>query len=210
GGAGQDDGSCSYLSLRAILDLNGGVPRTVGTILFDKEETGSDGATGAQSVWIQQVFNDLMVRVGIPETRVNLDACLSNTKMLSADVSAAMDPSFASVHDPRNAPIFGKGLVVEKYTGHGGKSGTSEATAEFMALVLSILEKAQVPHQVGSLGAVDIGGGGTIAKFFASAFNCDVVDMGVALLNMHSPFEVSHIADLYSGYLGYKAFFTEP
>lgn len=206
GSAGQDDGICSFLGMKAILDVARIPDQTIGIGLFDKEEIGSNGSTGAQSAWIRQVYNDLMVKTGLERNLTNLHLCLSNTKMLSADVTTAMDPSFQSVHDPRNAAIFGKGVVIMKYTGHGGKFGASDATAEYMAYVRKIFEDAKVPYQLGTIGAVDAGGGGTIAKFFAESFNCDVVDVGPGLLNMHSPFEVSHVADLYSGYLAFKAF----
>ena len=207
GAPGQDDGSCSFLGLRAILDYEGIPPSTIGTGLFDKEEIGSNGATGAQSAWIRHVITDLMVRTGTPETITNMHLCLSNSKILSADVTAALDPSFGSVHDPKTAAIFGKGIVLEKFTGSRGKYNTNDAMAEFMAYLRGVFDNVGVPFQVGTLGAVDVGGGGTIAKFFAQSFNCDVVDAGVALINMHSPFEIAHIADLYSGYLAYKAFF---
>lgn len=210
GAAGQDDGSCSYLAVKALLDVHCTPPRTAGVALFDKEETGSNGATGAQSAWIRQVVADLATRTGGKDAPSALHQVLSRTRAISADVTAAMDPSFGSVHDPHTAAVLGKGVVVEKNTGHSGKSGTSEATAEFMAWVRRVLGDAKLPYQVGTLGAVDAGGGGTIAMFLAQAFNCDVVDAGVPLINMHSPFEISHVADVYSTYLAYKAFLLAP
>ncbi|MHA1684098.1 MAG: aminopeptidase [Promethearchaeota archaeon] len=204
GSPGQDDGICSYAGLRSILDVTGTPAFTACVALFDKEEIGSNGNTGAQSAWMGQVLNDLLVKCGVRESLSHLNLCLKNIKMLSADVTAAMDPTFPGVHDPKTAAIFGKGIVLMKYTGHGGKYATSDATAEYISYVRNIF--GEIPHQIGTLGAVDAGGGGTIAKFFAEAFNCDVIDAGPALLNMHSPFEVSHVADLYSSYLAFKAF----
>jgi aspartyl aminopeptidase len=208
GGAGQDDGSCSYLALRSLLDLPSGCTPavTAGVGLFDKEETGSNGPTGAQSSWIRTVITDLMARTGVKESITNLHLTFRAMKMISADVTAATDPSFSSVHDPATAAVIGKGIVIEKYSGSGGKYGTNDATAEFMGYIRKVFDDAKVPFQYGSLGQVDAGGGGTIAMFFAQAFNCDVVDIGIPVINMHSPFEVSHVADLYSGYLAYKAF----
>lgn len=207
GAAGQDDGACAYTSMRSVLDFEGIPEHTIITALFDKEEIGSNGNTGAQSSWFRFVVNDLMIRTSIPDTNMNLNVILNNSKIISADVTAAMDPSFPSVHDPKTAAIFGKGVVITKYTGRGGKYDSSDAGAEYMAEIRGIFEKGKISYQVGTLGAVDAGGGGTIAKYFAENFNADVVDIGPALINMHSPFEISHIADIYSTYLSYIGFF---
>ena len=129
---------------------------------------------------------------------------LSNTLMLSADVGSAINPIFPSVHDPLNAAILGKGIVVEKYTGAGGKYSSSDVLAEVMAYIRKIFDEKTVPYQIVELGKVDEGGGGTIAKYFAESFNCDVVDAGTPVINMHSPYEIIHIADLYSTYFAYK------
>lgn len=209
GGAGQDDGSCSYLTLRSITDLAIGTPPcTIGAGIFDKEETGSNGPTGAQSAWFRQVFTDLVARTGIEPTLMNTNVAMRNMKMISADVTASLDPSFNAVHDLQTAAIAGKGVVVEKYGGSGGKYGTNDATAEYMGYIRGLFADAKVPVQYGTLGQVDAGGGGTIAMFFSQAFNCDVVDCGVPVLDMHSPFEVVHIYDLYAGYIAYTAFFS--
>ncbi|NMC03665.1 MAG: aminopeptidase [Candidatus Lokiarchaeota archaeon] len=209
GGAGQDDGSSTYLALRAILDLpNGTPPFTAGVGIFDKEETGSNGPTGAQSSWIRTVISDLAARSGGMQTLASVHLAFRAMKMISADVTAALDPSFGSVHDPLTAAVLGKGVVVEKFSGSGGKYGTNDASAEYMGYIRRLLGEAKVPIQFGTLGQVDAGGGGTIAMFFAQTFNCDVVDMGVPVLNMHSPFEITHVADLYSGFLAYKAFLS--
>ena len=209
GGAGQDDGSCTFLAVRALLDMTAGAtPYTTGVGIFDKEETGSNGPTGAQSSWIRAVIADIAARTGVKESLTNMNLVFSATRMISADVTAALDPSFGGVHDPQTAAMAGKGVVVEKYSGSGGKHGTNDATAEYLGYVRRVFNDAKVPFQFGTLGQVDAGGGGTIAMFFAQAFNCDVVDCGVPVLNMHSPYEVTHIADLYSGYLAYQAFLS--
>jgi aspartyl aminopeptidase len=208
GGAGQDDGACSYVSLRSIIDKKEIPPFTIITGLFDKEEIGSNGNTGAQSVWINQIYNDLIVRTGLKESNTNLNLALMNTKMLSSDTTAAMDPSFKSVHDPQTASIFGKGITIMKYTGSRGKYGSSDAGAEYSAYIRNIFEINNVPYQFGTIGQVDAGGGGTIAKFFAERFNSDVVDAGPGVMNMHSPYEITHIADIFSTYLAFSAFFN--
>ncbi|MBN2153525.1 MAG: aminopeptidase [Candidatus Lokiarchaeota archaeon] len=212
GAAGQDDGASTFLALRAILDLAPGAATgttgTTGTGIFDKEETGSNGPTGAQSSWMQSVVADMVSRTGVEASLTNVHLAFRAMKMISADVTAALDPSFGSVHDPQTAAMAGKGVVVEKYSGSGGKRGTNDATAEYVGFIRRVFSEANVPFQFGTLGQVDAGGGGTIAMFFAQNFNCDVVDCGVPVLNMHSPYEVTHIADLYSGYLAYKAFLS--
>jgi aspartyl aminopeptidase len=206
GGAGQDDGVCSYTALRAILDYDGIPEHTIMVGLFDKEEIGSNGNTGAQSFWLEHVINDVMIRSGVTETNTNLFLSLSHLMMLSADVSAPMDPSFPSVHDPKNTGALGKGPIIEKYTGSGGKYGSSDAGAEMMGYIRRILDDSNAFYQIASLGAVDAGGGGTIAKFVAEHFNADVLDVGTPVLDMHSPFEITHIADVYDTYLVYSAF----
>jgi len=207
GAAGHDDGVCSWTGIRALIDIKKTPKNTAIMSIFDKEEIGSNGNTGAQSAWIRFVMNDIMVRTGVPETLTNLHLTLTNTLMLSADVGSAINPIFPSVHDPLNAAILGKGMVVEKYTGARGKSGASDVRAEVMAYIRKIFDEKTVPYQIVELGKVDEGGGGTIAKFFAESFNCDVVDAGTPVINMHSPYEIVHIADVYSTYLAYKTFF---
>jgi aspartyl aminopeptidase len=209
GAAGQDDGVCSYIAIRAILGIDGIPPNTMIVALFDKEEIGSNGNTGAESVWIQHVYTDLLVRMAIPETLSNIQKMLRNTRMISGDATAPLDPSFHGVHDENVAPILGKGVVVEKHAGSGGKYDSSDAGAEYMGYIRNLFNRKQVPFQIGSLGAVDQGGGGTIAKYFAESFNCDVVDAGPSVLNMHSPYEITHIADLYSTFLAYMEFLAD-
>ncbi|WP_371801659.1 aminopeptidase [Candidatus Lokiarchaeum ossiferum] len=207
GAAGHDDGVCTWTGIRALVDLKETPKNTAVMSIFDKEEIGSNGNTGAQSAWIRFVMNDLMVRTGIPESLTNMHLTLSNSLMLSADVGAAINPIFPTVHDPLNAAILGKGVVVEKHTGARGKSSSSDVLAEVMAYLRNIFDEGKIPYQVVELGAVDEGGGGTIAKFFAESFNCDVVDVGTPVIGMHSPYEIVHVADLYATYLAYKVFY---
>ncbi|MHA1777460.1 MAG: aminopeptidase [Promethearchaeia archaeon] len=206
GAAGHDDGVCAWTSARALFDLKKVPAYTSVVCFFDKEETGSNGATGAESKWLYFVMNDLMVRTGISENISNLNVVLSNSFMVSSDVSAAVDPAFKTVHDIQNAAILGKGITLVKYTGSGGKYSANDANAETVAYMRQIFSKAEVPFQMGQLGEVDKGGGGTIAKYMAETFNCEVIDVGTPVLNMHSPYEIVHIADVYATYLGYLAF----
>ncbi|MHA1521978.1 MAG: aminopeptidase [Promethearchaeota archaeon] len=206
GAAGHDDGVCAWTSARALFDLTEIPEYTSVVCFFDKEEIGSNGATGAESKWLSFVMNDVMVRTGIPETMTNLNVVLSSSFMLSSDVSAAFDPAFKSVHDPLNAAVFGKGISLTKYTGAGGKYSANDANAETVGYMRQIFKKNNIPYQMGQLGEVDKGGGGTIAKYIAETFNCEVIDAGTPVLNMHSPYEVIHIADLYATYIGYIAF----
>ncbi len=206
GAAGHDDGVCAWTSARALFDINEIPPYTSVVCFFDKEEIGSNGATGAESKWLYFVMNDIMVRTGIPETITNLHLALTNSFMVSSDVSAAVDPAFKTVHDIQNAAVFGKGITLVKYTGSGGKYSANDANAETVAYMRKVFEEKKVPYQMGQLGEVDKGGGGTIAKYMAETFNCDVIDVGTPVLNMHSPFEIVHIADVYATYLGYLAF----
>lgn len=206
GAAGHDDGVCAWTSARALFDLQEIPEYTSVVCFFDKEETGSNGATGAESRWLTFVMNDIMVRTGIAETMTNLNMALSNSFILSSDVAAALDPAFKSVHDPQNASVLGKGVTLVKYTGSRGKYSANDANAETVSYVRNIFESNQIPYQMGQLGEVDKGGGGTIAMYIAESFNCEVIDVGTPVMNMHSPFEIIHVADLYSTYLGYMAF----
>ena len=197
GGYGHDDPCCAYPSVMAAIDTK--LPEcTCITYLTDKEETGSDGNTGMQSDFLRYFIYDLAKSDGNEGYRV-----LSKSKCLSADVNAAYDPTFASVYEPKNCSFINEGVVISKYTGHGGKYDTSDASAEFMGEIRAMLEKNGVKWQIGELGKVDIGGGGTIAKYVAN-MNVDVVDLGVAVLCMHAPFEVISKADIY---MAYKAFY---
>lgn len=197
GGYGHDDKCCAYPAVIAALDTT--LPESTSiTYLTDKEEIGSEGNTGMQSDFLRYFIYDLAKAEGVEGYHV-----LSKSKCLSADVNAAFDPTFSSAYEPKNASFINEGVVISKYTGHGGKYDTSDASAEFMGEIRAMLEKNAVKWQIGELGKVDIGGGGTIAKYVAN-MNVDVVDLGVPVLCMHAPFEVISKPDLY---MAYKAFY---
>ena len=201
GGYGHDDRCCAYPALMAVLDTE--TPEsTVITYLTDKEETGSDGNTGMQSDFLRYFIYDLAKADGEEGYHV-----LSKSKCLSADVNAAFDPTFSSAYEPKNASFINEGVVISKYTGHGGKYDTSDASAEYMAEIRAMLENHSIKWQIGELGKVDIGGGGTIAKYVAN-MNVDVVDLGVAVLCMHAPFEIISKADIYMAYKAFYALFN--
>lgn len=202
GGYGHDDRVCAYPALMAALHCK--APKnTVVTVLVDKEETGSDGNTGMQSDFMKYFIFDLAKSEGQEGYRV-----LSKSRCLSADVNAAFDPTYASVFEANNASYINNGVVITKYTGHGGKYGTSDASAEFMAQIRQMLDKEKILWQTGELGKVDLGGGGTIAKYVAN-LNVDVVDLGVPVLSMHAPFEVVSKTDVYMAYKAFFVFFNE-
>lgn len=202
GGYGHDDRVCAYPALMAALHCK--APKnTVVTVLVDKEETGSDGNTGMQSDFMKYFIFDLAKSEGQEGYRV-----LSKSRCLSADVNAAFDPTYASVFEANNASYINNGVVITKYTGHGGKYGTSDASAEFMAQIRQMLDKEKILWQTGELGKVDLGGGGTIAKYVAN-LNVDVVDLGVPVLSMHAPFEVVSKTDVYMAYKAFSVFFNE-
>ena len=201
GGYGHDDRVCAYPALQAIFELDGAPEYTAVTVLADKEETGSMGNTGLQSDYLRFFLADL----GRAEGLMGRDV-LSKSKCLSADVNAAFDPTFAHVLDPMNASFINKGIVVTKYTGSGGKGGTSDASAEFVGEVARIFDNGSVNWQLGELGKVDEGGGGTVAKFIAN-MNVDVVDVGVPVLSMHAPYEVVSKLDVYMAKKAFLKFF---
>ena len=193
GAYGQDDRVCAYPALTAILEVE--TPeKTAVAILADKEEVGSMGNTGLESDFLRYVIGDLCKMQGGDST-----VAIRNSKCLSADVNAGMDPTFQSVMEKRNASFLNYGVVVTKYTGARGKSGTSDASAEYMAYVRNMLDKAGVIWQTGELGMVDAGGGGTVAQFIAN-MGVDVVDLGVPVLSMHAPFETTAKLDVYMCY----------
>lgn len=203
---GQDDRVCAYTSLMALLDLDE-VKYTSVVLLVDKEEVGSNGATGMHSRFFENTVAEVMDRLG-EYSSLNLRRSLSNSKMLSADVSAAFDPNYPSVMEKKNSAFFGKGLVFNKYTGARGKSGCNDANPEFIAWLRNMMDKNNVAYQTAELGKVDQGGGGTIAYILAE-YNMEVIDCGVALQNMHAPWEISSKVDVYEAMKGYKAFFIE-
>ena len=200
GAYGQDDRVCAYTALMAEIDTKQPVYTTV-TILTDKEEIGSQGNTGLDSNYVGDYIRYLAELEGADPKEV-----FYNSICLSSDVNAAFDPTFSQAYDPRNSCYINKGCVLTKYTGARGKSGASDASAELMAKVIAMMDQEGVYWQIGELGAVDVGGGGTIAKFVAS-MNIDVVDLGVPILSMHSPFELASKLDVLSAYLAFKAFY---
>lgn len=206
---GQDDRICAYTSLQALFDVKDLDPaKTCVLYLFDKEEVGSDSVGGATSVFFEDFIGDLLKLKNEDFTSYNLRKTLINSNFLSADVNAAINPNFPSVHETQNAVIMGFGVGICKYTGVGGKSSTNDATSEFMSKIIRILNEEKVNWQVGALGKVDEGGGGTIAKFIAK-HGCNVIDIGPGLMGMHSLYELSSKADVYSAYKAYKAFLVK-
>lgn len=200
GGYGHDDKVCAYPALMAAFEA--GTPQnTCVTYLADKEEVGSDGNTGMQSDFLRYFIYDLAAQDGIEGYRA-----LSRSTCLSADVNAALDPTYASAYEARNSCYINNGVVISKYTGHGGKYDTSDASAEYMGKIRSLLQKKEILWQIGELGRVDLGGGGTIAKYVAN-MNVDVVDLGVPVLSMHAPFEIVSKTDVYMAYRAFLEFF---
>lgn len=202
-GYGQDDRVCAYTSLVALLEMEN-VEKTAVCLLVDKEEVGSQGATGMQSCFFENALAEVMDRMGI-YSELKVRRALQHSKMLSSDVSAAYDPNYAGVMETNNCAYFGKGLVFNKYTGARRKSGCNDANAEYMAELRAVMEKGNVAYQTSELGKVDQGGGGTIAYILAN-YGMEVIDSGVALHNMHAPWEVSSKADIYEAKKGYLAF----
>lgn len=203
---GQDDRICAYTSLMALLDLDA-VEKTSVVLLVDKEEVGSQGATGMHSRFFENAVAEVMDRLG-EYSELRLRRALSNSAMLSADVAAAFDPNYASAYERKNTAYFGRGLVFSKYTGARGKSGCNDANPEFIAWLRNIMDKNNICYQTAELGKVDQGGGGTIAYILAE-YNMEVIDCGVALQNMHAPWEVSSKVDIYETMRGYKTFLVE-
>lgn len=205
-GYGQDDRICAYTGLTAMLDSMDKKPkRTQIVYLSDKEEVGSQGATGAHSIFIQDFVGNLMSYKGEENSSAMLRKAFINSQILSADVTAAIDPNYPNVHEKQNAVIFGHGIGISKFTGSRGKSSCNDANSEFVAKVLRIFTEAGVYWQLGELGKVDEGGGGTIAYILAN-LGAEVLDCGVGLMGMHSLYEMCSKADLYSTYQAYKAF----
>lgn len=202
-GYGHDDRVCAYTSLTAILDMDV-CDYTCCTILVDKEEIGSVGATGAQSLFFENTVGEMLVKMGI-DSFVQTRLTLSRSKMLSSDVSAGVDPLFVSVNDKKNAAYLGNGIVFNKYTGARGKSGSNDASAEYVARIRAVMDESNIHYQTAELGKVDLGGGGTIAYILGNN-NMDVIDAGIAVLNMHAPMEVVSKVDVYETYQAYKAF----
>ena len=203
---GQDDKVCAYTSLHAMMELEN-VKNTAVCILSDKEEIGSMGNTGMESHMFDFFISEILNKLGVNRPNL-LDKVFCFSKMLSSDVDAGFDPIYASVSDKHNAGFLGKGISLNKYTGARGKSGASDANAEYVAWVRNILERNDIKYQIAELGKVDIGGGGTIAYIIANK-GADVIDCGVPVLSMHAPYEVTSKYDIYSAYKTYKAFWKE-
>ncbi len=199
GAYGHDDRVCAYPALMAALETKA-PERTLVTVLTDKEEIGSEGNTGLNSHYLHFFIEDLAACFGETGRRV-----LSHSQCMSADVNAAFDPTYGEVHDKRNAAFCNRGVAITKYTGARGKSGTNDASAEFMGEIRRLLDADGVLWQTGELGKVDEGGGGTVAMYVA-AYNVDVVDVGVPVLSMHAPFEVVAKSDVYQTYKAFLAF----
>lgn len=208
-GYGQDDRVCAYATVSALINIakeNIKLNKTAVAILVDKEEIGSEGNTSMSSdAFTLFVAKMIKLKEGTLDNLSLLEA-FNNSKMLSADVSCAVDPMHEHLSDIQNANIIGCGIAIEKYTGSGGKYSANDASAKFMSEVMSILDKEKVPYQIGTLGKIGKGGGGTIAYILANK-GVEVVDMGTALLSMHSPYELASVGDIYTTYKAYKAFF---
>lgn len=202
-GYGHDDRVCGYTSLRAVLDTDV-QEYTTCCILVDKEEIGSVGATGASSLFFENIIAEMLCKTG-DTSYLSLKKTMANSCMLSSDVSAGFDPLFPEVNDSKNAAYLNSGIVFNKYTGSRGKSGSNDANPEYVAWIRRIMDDAGVHFQTAELGKVDQGGGGTIA-YILGKYNMNVIDAGIAVLNMHAPMEIVAKADVYETYLGYKAF----
>lgn len=203
---GQDDRVCAFTSLKAMLEVEN-TEYTTCCLLVDKEEIGSVGATGMQSKTFENTVAEILACLG-NYSDLALRRCLANSKMLSSDVSAAFDPTFKSAYEPKNAAYFGKGMVFNKFTGSRGKSGSNDANAEYIAGIRRILDEKKVAYQTAELGKVDVGGGGTIAYIMA-LYGMEVIDCGVAVLNMHAPWEIVSKADVYETKKGYVVFLQD-
>ena len=202
-GYGHDDRVCAYTSLTALLDSEV-YEYTSCAILVDKEEIGSVGATGAHSLFFENTVAELLLKMGI-DSFIQTRLTMARSKMLSSDVSAGVDPLFVSVNDKKNAAYLGNGIVFNKYTGSRGKSGSNDASAEYVAQVRAVMDNENIHYQTAELGRVDQGGGGTIAYILGN-YNMDVIDAGIAVLNMHAPMEVVSKVDVYETYQAYKTF----
>ena len=203
---GQDDRVCAYTSLLAMLGMD--TPKHTSCCLFtDKEEIGSVGATGMQSRFFENAVAELLDAMGC-YSDLRLRRTLKNSSMLSSDVSAGYDPAYGEAFEKKNAAYLGRGIVLNKFTGARGKSGSNDANAEYVAWVRDLFEKNKIKYQMSELGKVDVGGGGTIAYILANK-GVDVIDCGVGVLSMHAPYEVTSKFDLYEAYRGYKAFWEK-
>lgn len=205
-GYGHDDRICAFTSLFAMLEVEN-PERTSCCLLVDKEEIGSVGATGMESKFFENAVAEL-VALTVGESSLKVRRALQNSFMLSSDVSAAYDPMYANAFEKKNTAYFGRGICLNKYTGARGKSGSSDANAEYIAKIRKVFDDNEIGFQTAELGKVDFGGGGTIAYIMAD-YGMNVIDSGMAVLSMHAPWEIASKADIYEGYKGYKAFLKD-
>jgi len=208
GSYGQDDRASAYTSFQAILSLED-PPRTSIAFFVDKEEIGSEGSTGAKSLFLERVIRTLIERCSLTVSEALLKEILANSKALSADVQAALDPNYPEVHEKQNAGKLGYGVCLEKFTGSRGKVASSDARAEYVGEIRRIFNAHNVAWQMTEIGRVDEGGGGTVAKYLA-IYGMDIIDCGVPVLSMHSPFEITSKADIFEAYKAYRAFLSSP
>jgi len=198
GGYGQDDRACAYTALKAVMDVKNPVYTAV-AFFVDKEEIGSEGnATAQVTTFLRSVIKKL-------DSKVDVDSVMLKSKVISADVNAAVTPNYTDVFELKNASSLGCGIVMSKFTGHGGKYSGNDASAEYVSEIRSILNRNKIPWQTAELGKVDKGGGGTVAKYF-SRLGMEVIDLGPPVMSMHAPYEITSKVDVYSSYLAYKAF----
>jgi aspartyl aminopeptidase len=208
GAYGQDDRASAYTSLQAVLSLKN-PPRPILALFVDKEEIGSEGNTGAQSLFIEEVVRGMIERSGEAPTEARVKKILAHSKAISADVESALDPNYPEVYEKQNAGRIGYGVCLEKFTGHRGKAGASDARAEYVGEIRRIFNTNRVAWQMTEIGKVDEGGGGTVAKFLA-VYGMDIIDCGVPVLSMHSPYEIASKVDIYEGFKAYLAFLSSP
>lgn len=206
-GYGHDDRVCAYTSLKAILDIQEIPQYTSCCILVDKEEIGSVGATGAQSLFFENTIAQILHLCG-DDTFLSVRKALAHSMMLSSDVSAGFDPLYKEVNDPKNAAYLGNGIVFNKYTGARGKSGSNDANPEYFAKIRNVMDQNGIHFQTAELGKVDQGGGGTIAYILGN-YDMNVIDAGIAVLNMHAPHEIVSKVDVYEAYLAYTQFLLQ-
>lgn len=205
-GYGHDDRVCAYPSFKAVIDAKPG-KKTMACLLVDKEEIGSVGATGMESRFFENCVAEILGLMGESQPELKLRRCLTNSFALSSDVNAAYDPIHPQAYERKNASFFGRGLCISKFTGSRGKSGSNDASAEYMAKLRKIFDDNKVTFHTAELGKVDIGGGGTIAYILGN-YGMNVIDTGVGVINMHAPWEIISKVDLYESYLGFLAFVT--
>lgn len=205
GAYGQDDRACAFTSLKAILDIEN-PKRTAVSLFVDKEEIGSVGNTGMESMFFENIVSELVALSDTEYNELVVKRTLANSKVLSADTLGGFDPNYPEVLDKRNAPFIGRGITLVKYTGARGKGGCNDANSEYLGEIRNLFNKNNIVWQMGELGKVDQGGGGTIAYILAR-YGMEVVDCGIPLLSVHAPFEISSKADIYMTYKGYKVFF---